>query len=484
MTPCRRSLYSAGLVFCILLILFGCDSSPVTTSGEGCDALLTPCPEGTACQLDAIGNPYCESSEIPLAGYGTGGVIGGGQEAGETAGATTIGGEQMGGEALAGQGVAGLEIGGEVTGGESFAGEQLGGGERFECGSFMLALKPSITSIPRVMLVVDRSYSMIDPEDRWTPALTALTTVTQNLEADVAFGLTLFPDPTSITRNQALLNQCTGWGRNPYACEEDVDACAPGRVIVEPAVNQAMMISQSLAQLGPEPDQATPTRSAILAAAQSLLQSDPTSNGERVIILVTDGLPGCNFGINPNSCDCLVTGFPLSCEIDAFASMCLDEDETVREVERLNGLGIKTVVVGLTIGLPSEDACINGDECRYGGQACVNGTCRNLAPEVLSAISRAGGDPRGTYFSASDLTNIEAQITSATGSVAPCVFNIEEIPVNFYDRLAVYIDGEVIPNDPNRTNGWIADRGVLEFFGPACESLRDGNSHRIGARCE
>ena len=81
-----------------------------------------------------------------------------------------------------------------VLGGET-AGTDVAGAEDFMCGSFMTNLKPSAGSIPDVMLVVDRSYSMINSEDRWTPALRAISQVTQALEENVSFGLTLFPHP-------------------------------------------------------------------------------------------------------------------------------------------------------------------------------------------------------------------------------------------------------------------------------------------------
>ena len=43
------------------------------------------------------------------------------------------------------------------------------------------------------MLVVDRSYSMIMTQDRWTPLTDAMQTVMNNLGDGVQFGLTLFP---------------------------------------------------------------------------------------------------------------------------------------------------------------------------------------------------------------------------------------------------------------------------------------------------
>ena len=154
------------------------------------------------------------------------------------------------------------------------------------------------------------------------------------------------------------------------------------------------------------------------------------------------------------------------------------------EISNLASQGIRTVVVGLTIGLSPEGACLPSGGCAYGAQECVNGQCINVTPSVLSNMARAGGDPSGEYFSAEDVNSIEAQITRATASVAPCVFDISNIPPELYSRLVVYVDGEELESDANRMNGWWAENGSLEFYGPACEGLRDGLSHRIAARCE
>ena len=373
--------------------------------------------------------------------------------------------------------MAGTDMAGSEAGGTMQAGT-----EAFMCGSFMTNLKPSTGNIPEVMLVVDRSYSMVNREDRWTPALRAMSQVTQALEETVSFGLTLFPDPNRVSVDPNTLNTCMSWGRGQLLCEEDIGACTPGRVIVNQALNNSFSIREALNDYPPLPNQATPTVSALQEAANALInQGNQTS--EKIIILVTDGLPGCNFEINPQNCTCL-TNVPSFCAADDFAGMCMNDEQTVQEITRLAGLGIKTIVVGITIGSPAEFDCIGNDECPFGGQACINGQCVNLAPSVLSAMARAGGDPSGNYYSIENLADIESQVTLATASVAPCIFDIQNIPEAVYEQLVVYLDGMVVPRDESRMDGWWANRGVLEFYGSACDAIRDGMSHRIAARCE
>jgi hypothetical protein len=477
-------------------LVIGCeDNTANQNEGEGCDQLSSSCPEGTSCQIDAVGNPFCAPATDPPITVGGVMMSGGMSDAGDDiagddiAGmniAGTEGGSMSGDMAgrPAGETVGGDEAGDEagISGGGPVGGESTGGDEVITCDTFSTNLKPSTTSIPQVMIVVDRSYSMINSEDRWTPALRALSQVTQALEEDVSFGLALFPDPLGGQLDSVELAQCTSWGRDRFTCEEDLDACVPGRVFVEPAVNNSLSIRETLNNNPPAPNQGTPTHSALLAAARSL-ESQPPS-GEKVIILVTDGMPGCNVYIDPSDCNCLVTNLPFLCEIDNFASMCLDAQRTIDEISNLASQGIRTVVVGLTIGLSPEGACLPSGGCAYGGQECINGQCINVTPSVLSNMARAGGDPSGEYFSAEDVNNIEAQITRATASVAPCVFDISNIPPELYSRLVVYVDGEELESDANRMNGWWAENGALEFYGPACEGLRDGLSHRIAARCE
>ena len=99
------------------------------------------------------------------------------------------------------------------------------------CQSLNLHLKPSQGSIPRVMLVVDRSYSMIVEEDRWSPIEETLSRVTESLSDTVHFGLVLFPSPNGNVRGS-----------------EAEMACAQGEINVSPGANTATDIQDWLTQ--------------------------------------------------------------------------------------------------------------------------------------------------------------------------------------------------------------------------------------------
>ena len=48
------------------------------------------------------------------------------------------------------------------------------------------------------------------------------------------------------------------------------------------------------------------------------------------------------------------------------------------------------------------------------------------------------------------------------GSIRPCSFDLEDLG-EFGNDLQLVIDGMVIPNDPNRENGWYAEDNVLLY---------------------
>ena len=110
-----------------------------------------------------------------------------------------------------------------------------------ECGDLRILLKPSASSTARVMLVVDRSYSMIEDDDRWSPMLAAIRQVVEGLDQTVQFGLVVFPNPRP----------------GPDVPADVAEACAPGRVDVEPNFGTAAQIMAILRRqnldLGKEP---------------------------------------------------------------------------------------------------------------------------------------------------------------------------------------------------------------------------------------
>ena len=357
------------------------------------------------------------------------------------------------------------------------AGSQGNGGNagaENACRDVSILLKPSrgVEYTARIMLAVDRSGSVVD-WNGWNAITEGISQTIGLLGEGVQFGLTLFPSPTGSVGvredcRSAQVNQTVG-----YETQDDILRFLE---IGEPRTNQG-----------------TPTATAIQAAGDHLLES-PT--GADYILLVTDGAPNCNaFSNEPNrhaSCVCTTT----SCFLFEDNYNCLDSERTTQLIARYAQEGIKTIVVGITVDPPSISSipcpgnrtCGNAQSCACDtGNGCpgsTTGQCEDELRPTLRAFAQAGGaSNNGSFFEVSNIDDIQNVITSTAASVRPCTFDLDDI-ANVNSALTVTIDGTEIPNDPNRSNGWYAENGVLTLYGNACASIRDGRAHAIAATCE
>ena len=480
-----KSFTSFYLLPIMSLILIGCEDNTVSmVSPRSCDTI--ECPLGEICTTDSIGQAYC-APEIPLSPTeGSPSSVEGGMNAQPnqnggapppTGGTPTPvgGGMEVGGQIM---NMGGTESNGGMTANPTLGGQE-GGEEMTLCSDIRLSLKPSSGSLSRVMLVVDRSSSMyMSGQDRWTPMKEALASVTEALEGQVQFGLTFFPNPTSLPQRDAtIMSKCQQSGRNIYACEEAHDACQPGSVWIEPAFSTSQAIIQAMDDWIPPEGLGTPTASG-LEAAYAYFMENPQS-GTDLVLLATDGAPGCNFDLNPNTCTCLNS----ACELFGTTEMCLDEVSALGAVETLSNSSIKTLVLGLALDLPSEGPCINGSICSLGGQACESGTCVNQMPRILDELAVMGQTAiGGRHTEVGDLNQLQASLASVAGRAVPCRYDLETLEP-YVDSVQITVDGQVVMRDPNRQNGWDYFDGALEFFGAACAELRDGQRHNLEASC-
>ena len=120
-----------------------------------------------------------------------------------------------------------------------------------------------------------------------------------------------------------------------------------------------------------------------------------------------------------------------------------------------------------------------------GGQRCEAGRCTSLMPRLLDAMAVAGGRAvDGRHLQVEALEDLENALMAAAGSLAPCSYDLSSFPPELFPQLQLLIDGEEVPRDPQRMNGWEIIDGQLELFGATCDRLRDGAAHSITARCE
>ena len=413
--------------------LIGCDDTAGAPGGQDCRSTQTNCPIGTVCQPDPLGAFYCgPANDMNQPGADS-------LPVGATSDASTPIDENTGGAAgeMMGEGgqAAGGVGGGGMTGAGGMAGAGGGGaagsGGQSECGDLRLLLKPSPGAVARVYVVVDRSYSMIENVDRWTPVTEAIAAVTQALGGVVQFGLVLFPNPFQE------------------------GACAPGQVNVPVAHGTSDEIVRWLTEQPPEFNSGTPTAAALQAAGEAL-SAAPTEND--YILLATDGGPGCNFALDPQSCVCLTGG---TCVVWDMAENCLDRQRTVTVVRNLfNRSGIRTFVLGLTDDNFLPEAREVLDEMAVTGMTAVD----------------------GRHFEIDRLDTLQRQLTATAGGLVPCRYDLSGQEA-FADQLNVSIDGQMIPRDPNRMNGWSVQGAQIEFHGEACQTLRDGRAHEVRAEC-
>ena len=294
-----------------------------------------------------------------------------------------------------------------------------------DCESFEFSMKPDEASIARVMLVVDRSYSMVNTVDRWTPMVEALGNITDTLDGLVDFGLMVFPNP-------AAQNEC-----------------AEGEVQITPASGQSDNINLVLSVHVPDQQYGgTPTALSLEEAGRALLEANPGSDNN-YILLATDGGPGCNYDLDYMNCEC------LSEWCWEMPANCLDDARTVSTVLNLNLQGIQTFVVGIP---GSED---------FGA--------------VLDQMAVAGGTAvDGGHYAVSNDIELGDALSTTTGGLVPCSYHLQE-PVDDIESLIVRIDGIVIQRDVTHQNGWDLVNGYLELYGTACSSLRDGQPHSVRA---
>jgi hypothetical protein len=296
--------------------------------------------------------------------------------------------------------------GGDITGDDPANGSDggAGGGVSDECNQVEAIEMP--TGEPAdLFLVVDKSGSMEDPletgEDKWPVMREALTTVVQQYENGIRFGLMLYPDD---------------------------EACAPGSVRSQLAMQNAASITGQLG--GTYPEGGTPTHTTLDAARS--YYAGVSSPAARYVLLATDGEPNCAPGD--------------------------DEAPTVTQsitaIEALRADSIDTFVLGF------------------------GGTINNY-PATLQAMAEAGGT--GDYYAANSPDELATALDTIAGEVGlpSCSFRLDRDPGSA--DLTVYQDGEVVGQDSSHQDGWDYNAGTntLTFYGPACDAILGGETDSV-----
>jgi hypothetical protein len=341
---------------------------------------------------------------------------------------------------------------------------------------------------PNVMLVIDRSGSMVEPIDescqcdnpnsqptcctlnhlcfspfdpnspndcKWKDLIQVLTNpnsgLLPNYQAKIRFGLTIFPSNAN---------------------------CGSGSVSIEPEENNGAAIAGALNAMGP--NGGTPTADTLNQVGADTTLTDPLRSD--FVLLITDGEPNCNTAkaaecdaccqnnslcsgpVNANGtsmfCNAgvdpmtLCSGTPPSCD----GTFCLDGDGTVAAVTSLRMKNVLTAVLGLGSEAASPDAYA-----------------------VLNAAANAGGAPNPagppSFYPAGSATQLASFIGAIAAAVPECKFLLgQDVPPK---QLVVLLDGSPVAADPQ--NGYVYDEShlLVTFEGATCRIASDGKTHDI-----
>lgn len=335
---------------------------------------------------------------------------------------------------------------------------------------------PSEKLAPNLMLVVDRSGSMKQAADgsgqcctlngsmngeydpaspvacKWNDLKHLLGSQDGFLATNastVNFGLVLFAGDAS----------CTEGSVRSYL-GEDGEAAASAAAV-------ARLINDE------KPAGGTPTAKSLKHVMDDSRMRIAEAGRDRFVMLLTDGAPNCNDANealcracldDPTVCyqagQCKPTD---PCDAAFMGSGCLDENETVAQVQKLADAGIRTFVIGF--GAATKDP---GSD----------------AYRVLEAAAQAGGlaraeEPR--FYQANSQEELSKALAELLVVVRQCKYELSPPPERpeLLEVAFVYDDGrEVVlaPPAPESSGDWEwdADHRLVKVTGKRCEEIQSG----------
>jgi len=396
----------------------------------------------------------------------------GSSDAGSTQGGDTSGSD--GGEDIPMFGAGSGDGGGSLTPGGGSLGPGNQGQEDASCGG--TSLMGSQVPI-NLLVVLDRSGSMDSTPDgfsvnKWDAIRQALGGALQTSQDRLTVGLEVYPhDP-----NQEIPLDC-----DPEVCCTTPDDFSDALVVsLAPGDDAVPDIVSTLDAMGP--GGGTPTAAALSLAFDYFDSAEGRAlEGERFVLLATDGGPNCDAS---NMCDAetctanIDNNLPFTvnqCSPSASGpSFCLDADNTIAAAEALAAAGINTIVVGI----PGSEAYA----------------------DVLDAVAIAGGAPNPAgdddYYAVTaegGVMGLEDTLQDITTElIRSCDLQLESTPPD-PTQVNVKIDGEFVPFlnidgassnvDAGSLDGWTLDETssppTVVLQGASCESMLENGAASI-----
>jgi hypothetical protein len=316
---------------------------------------------------------------------------------------------------------------------------------------------------PHMLLVMDKSGSMTDQPKGfdvsiWDGVKAALKTSLDAVKGRVSFGLELFPFPQDATKPIAI--DC-----KDNCCE--MPSTPDVNVPVEDGITAVPRILAALDSTSP--GGGTPTAVALHRAYEYFTSGAGAAlNGEKFVLLATDGGPNCNTGLtcDPSGCSTNLEGHcsgTANCCAN-YGTACVDDAATIRELEALSAANITTFVVGI----PGSEAY-----SRYlDAFAVAGGNVNPKAPPSYYRVDAADG--------VAGLTNVFSAIT--TQLVTACEVDLDMPPLD-PKQVNVAIDCSVVPSGGDGPDGWrldvSADPAKIIMEGTLCRYMQQQGAHRV-----
>jgi hypothetical protein len=285
--------------------------------------------------------------------------------------------------------------------------------------------------VPEVLIMMDRSNSMTY-DGFWEATRDAVISIADEYQDTIMIGLSVFPDMSCINDNVSDCNVSTS-------------------PVVGVDFNTGAGIESALLPM--TTCGGTPVAVTLLNMRDYLL-GRPRDN-PRHILIATDGAPNCNGGLNGNTCFCTCFDSTDCALCPALPNNCLDDLRTYAALDALRSDGIKTYVIGMS-----------GAAVNWG--------------EVMQDMAEHGGTE--DFYAAENPEDVQAMFDTITSLVSKCQFSIEPSEVPDPWLVNLYLDGELLPMDPEGRTGWAwASETRIEFFGPPCNMIVTGTVDDIKA---
>lgn len=306
-----------------------------------------------------------------------------------------------------------------------------------------------------ILMVVDASGSMLQKPDgfavrKWDAISTSLRDALGPVRNKLSLGLELFPH--GATSSDSACSMPIG----PEAIDVPI---GPGSTTLDTIVAK---VSETV------PGGATPTAKAIAAAREYFVNgAGKDLEGDKYVILATDGGPNCNTALTcgADACTTNIDGNCSSgncCDPSRSTIGCLDGESVTRELAALKDAGVKTFVVGI----PGTEA--------YRGLldqfAEAGGFVSTTGPDKYYSVSAAGG--------VAGLTSVFALITGEL--ITTCRIGLDEGAPDA-SLINVYVDDKAVPQGGD--NGWELDTSTdppaIIIKGRTCETVKERGARVI-----